>query len=110
MRQKRFDIICLGDTHFTKEDEPWYQVEWGYKAYFSSFSSNQTGIAVLLRSSFQHKVHNIVQDNNGRFLLLDIEVEGKFRFTFATLYGPNKDDPFLLKISPNKLWKLGMHL
>ena len=48
LRKKRFSIICLQDTHFTKGMENLIAAEWGYKAYFSSFSKVIKGIIILM--------------------------------------------------------------
>ena len=39
LRKKKFSIICVQDTHFTRNIENVVRAEWGHAAYFSSFSS-----------------------------------------------------------------------
>ena len=50
------NILCLQDTHFTKIRERDIQSQWGFDAYFSSFTSNSRGVAVLLNNNFEFKV------------------------------------------------------
>ena len=45
LRKSKFSIICLQDTHFSKENERRIEQEWGYKAVFNSFDSRSRGVA-----------------------------------------------------------------
>ena len=53
LRDKRFSIICVQDTHFTKNNENVILNEWGYKVFFNSFSSSSRGVAIFLRNNFE---------------------------------------------------------
>lgn len=92
LKDKRYSIFCLQDTHFTQEHEDFLRNEWGYNAYFSSFKSNSRGVAILLNNNFESKVHREKKDRNGNFLALDINIDG-LRTTLISLYGPNQDTP-----------------
>ena len=92
IRRLNFSIICLQDTHFSKEKERIILNEWGYKVYFSSYASNSRGVAILFNNNFEFVVHNSFSDNDGNLLILDIEIEST-RLLLITLYGPNKDNP-----------------
>ena len=75
LRGKNFSIICLQDTHFTKDIEKIITNEWGHKAYYNSFRSNSRGVAIFLKNNFEFKVHNTFKDNSGNILIIDIEIE-----------------------------------
>ena len=92
LRSQNFSILCLQDTHFTKNIEKLIQTEWGYKVFFSSFTSQSRGVAVFIKNNFEFVLHNTHHDPGGNFLLLDAEIENN-RITLVNLYGPNKDDP-----------------
>ena len=92
LRSNKYSIICLQDTHFTKSIENIITNEWGYKAFFSSFDSRSRGVAIFFQNTFEFTIHNILKDQSGNFLIIDIEIE-KRRITLANIYGPNKDDP-----------------
>ena len=92
LRQKKYSIICLQDTHFTKSLERVITSEWGYKVWFSSFRSNSRGVAILFKNDIEFKVHHSYSDNFGNVLLLDIELFQK-RITLVNIYGPNEDNP-----------------
>ena len=78
--------------HCQEEKENFFEQEWGLKAYFSSFSGNSRGTAILFNNNFEYKIYKIEKDSNGNMLALDIEIQD-LRFTLITVYGPNKDTP-----------------
>ena len=101
LREKKYSIICIQDTHFTKDTEKIITNEWGYKAFFNSFNSRSRGVAIFLNNNFECKIHKVFRDQTGNLLILDIEIE-KHRITLVTLYGPNRDDPeFYEKLNKN---------
>lgn len=98
-RQQKCNILCLQDTHFTEEMENNITNEWGYTAYFNSFSSQSRGVAILFNNNFDFIVHRKKSDDTGNFLALDLTIENS-RISLITIYGPNEDDPnFYEKIS-----------
>ena len=52
LKQKQFSIYFLQDTHFIAKEEQYIRSQWGYECYFSSFSSQSRGVAILLKSKF----------------------------------------------------------
>ena len=92
LRNKKHSVICLQDTHFTKSTENIIKAEWGFKAVFSSFSSQSRGVAILFNNNFEFNIVNSYTDARGNIIVLDIEVD-KHRITLVNLYGPNSDDP-----------------
>ena len=51
LKKKELDIIFLIDTRFSKKIENTVKAEWGGNAYFSSFTSNARGVAILFRKN-----------------------------------------------------------
>ena len=92
LRKSKFSIICLQDTHFSKDNERRILQEWGYKAVFSSFDTRSRGVAVFFNNNFDFILHNTILDKCGNFIILDVEINNK-RITLVNIYGPNKDDP-----------------
>ena len=70
VRSKKFDIICLQETHINPKLDSFIKSEWGFEANFSSYTTNSRGVMVLI-------------NNN---------IEGK-QITLVNLYGPNDDKP-----------------
>ena len=106
VRNKQYSIVCLIDTHFTKNKEHLIASEWGYRAVFNSFNSQCRGVAIFFNNNFEYKLHNTFRDHNGNCLLLDIEIE-KRRITLAVIYGPNKDEPHFYDKLQRDLIKMG---
>ena len=48
LRNNRYGIYCLQDTHFTKSLEPYIRAEWGGEIIFNSFTSN----SLLIQEEF----------------------------------------------------------
>ena len=83
-RAKKFSIYLLQETHcFT---------EWGYKTLFSCCPSASGGVAIFFNNNFPFQLERSYSDPKGRFILCDIETNGRL-FTLATIYAPNDDDP-----------------
>ena len=98
LRDEKFGIYCLQDTHFTTTLEPYIRAEWEGEVVFSSYTSNSRGVCILFSDFVEYKVHNSKTDQNGNMLILDLEIERK-RLTLANIYGPNDDSPnFFLKV------------
>lgn len=91
-RQQKCNILCLQDTHFTEDMENDITNEWGYTAYFNSFSSQSRGVAILFNNNFDFIVHRKKSDDTGNFLALDLTIENS-RISLITIYEPNEDDP-----------------
>ena len=86
------NIFCLQDTHFTPELELMIRNEWGFDAYFNSYTSNSRGVAILFQNNFDYKVLDIFKDNSGNLLILKIKIDDLI-ITLANVYGPNTDSP-----------------
>ena len=52
LRFKKCNIICLQNIHIQESLAPFVQAEWGFDAYFSTFSNNSRGVMVLLNNNF----------------------------------------------------------
>ena len=57
LRNKHFSIICLQETHFSKETERLIENEWGYKAIFNSLNSRSRGVAFFFRNNSEFKIN-----------------------------------------------------
>ena len=92
------DILLLQETHSDKKDEFLWKNQWGEQAWFSSFSSNSRGVAILIRKSILVKTLSVFYDPEGRFLILKA-ILNELHVTLVNIYSPNSDDPdFLLNV------------
>jgi hypothetical protein len=80
LKKKQCNIYCLQDTHFTRENEKSIRSSWDYECYFSSFTSNARGTAILFNNNFEFNILKEKRDINGNYLVLDINVD-KINFT-----------------------------
>lgn len=92
LKDKKFHVYCLQDTHFTADDEASIRNQWGNNCFFSNFRSNARGVAILFGKDLEYKIHKHIEDDNGNFIILDITIHNQ-RFSLVNLYGPNNDNP-----------------
>ena len=93
LRQKKFSIYCLQDTHLLNKDYKYIRAQWGYDIYLSGGTSDSRGVAVLFNNNFEFKVLKERADGEGNFIILEIEIAKKFTITLVNIYGPNQDNP-----------------
>ena len=67
----------LPETNSTPNDEKNWRKQWRGKLFFSHETSNSTGVLVGFREGQECSVNKEVNDNNGRILILDVEIQGK---------------------------------
>ena len=82
----------LQEVHCSENTTDSWTREWGYKALFSCCSSSKAGVSILCNNNFNLNVIKTLQDPNGRFIICDIEADGKL-LTLGNIYAPKKDDP-----------------
>ena len=92
LKQKGYSILCLQDTHFISECEPYIESQWGYKCIFNSYTSNSRGVCILFNNNFEFKINRIKKDCEGNLLALDMSIEDN-KVTLINIYGPNTDSP-----------------
>lgn len=94
LKSKNFSVYFLQETHFTTKEENYIRAQWGYDCFFSNFSSQAKGVAILFNNNFEYKIHEIKKDEEyeGSKLMLDVTIEDK-RTLLVNIYGPNRDDP-----------------
>lgn len=102
LRKKAYDICLLQETHSTKDLEQVWENEWGYKCFFSSFSGQSRGAAILFNNTFEYTIHKITKDEEGRCVILDLTINAQ-RLTLGNVYGPNDDNPVFFNMIQTKL-------
>ena len=89
---KKIDITFAQETHSCEKTEQIWRDEWDGTIYFSHGDSNARGTCIFIRSHVQNEVHKVISDSNGRYVIIDIEIDG-IRMTLASIYAPNDDSP-----------------
>ena len=107
LRSQKYSFYFLQETHFQPNLEDRIRSEWGTGIYFSSFSSNAKGVAILINNNVEYKVIEEIKDLNGQFLLLHIKMFEK-EFLLANIYGPNNDSPDFYQTLQENIEKVGL--
>ena len=91
---KKYNIAFVQETHSCVETERLWSCEYGSKIWFSHGSRDSKGVAILFnkKSSGDIKVHNVIKDNEGRFIVLYVTMHG-LKWVLACVYAPNTDQP-----------------
>lgn len=92
LKQKKVDIALLQETHLDNEESTTLQRDWVGKVFFSAYSSNKRGVAILIRKNLNIKIHKQFSDQEGRWVAIDMESYG-IRFSLVNIYAPNSDSP-----------------
>ena len=88
----RCDVLCIQETHSTKEDEGVWTSEWGGRAFFSHGEKNSRGTATFINRKFKDKITKMSSDVAGRFVSLTINHQDE-NVLLTNIYGPNHDAP-----------------
>ena len=96
LRNKKYSIYFLQDTHFQEKMETQVLSEWGYTGFFSSYASNARGVAILFNNNFEFKVKIAHRDTDGNCVMVLAQIKQN-DFLFVNVYGPNRDDPEFYK-------------
>ena len=89
--QKYAKIILLQETHPISDSESDWKAQWAGNI-MSHGTSNSRGTCILIHESVPITLHKYITDPNGRYVILDVEIDG-LRVTLGSIYGPNEDNP-----------------
>ena len=92
LKMKKYGIFFLQEVHCTKEKESLWTSEWGFTAFFSSFSSASAGVCILFNNNFQFEIIRKFSDQEGRYIIIDMKIDNKI-LTLVNIYAPNNDNP-----------------
>ncbi len=109
LKSKIFQIYYLQYTHFTKTNEKLIHTQWNGHCCFSFGKPNERWVAIIFSTYFEYKLYSTITDPEGNYIILDITAENN-RFTIATLYAPNNDNPELFKLLFRKTKELVIQL
>ena len=98
LKELRADIICLTETHAEKSDIKLWSREWGTPIFASSLNSRSCGVAILLPKARKLQMHSVMEDDEGRYLIVKASVNEIF-FALCVLYAPNSaSEPFFQNV------------
>ena len=93
LRKEGNQILCLQDTHFTKNEGAIIRAQWGGDHFFSPGRTNARGVSTFFDNSFEYKVLDSINDDVGNYLALKILIGNQFSLSLINIYGPNNDSP-----------------
>ena len=91
LRKQSANIFLLQETHWKTGAENMIRSQWGFECIVAGPDCASKGVAVLFKNNFEYKIHNILKDVEGRYILIDIEMLNK-RLTLANLHAPSSGD------------------
>ena len=92
LKNKKYSICMLQDTHFTELEETYIKIQWGYNCYFSNHNSQSRGVSIFINNNFDFKFKKLEKDTGGNLLILNCKICDK-DITLINIYGPNRDSP-----------------
>ena len=91
-KTKKPSIVFMQETHSSKNDETTWPTEWSGPIYMSHGQTNSKGVAIALSKDMNIIVNKVTADQNGRFLIIDAEIQDTM-LTLINVYVPNDDNP-----------------
>ncbi|CAC5418333.1 E3.1.11.2 [Mytilus coruscus] len=89
---KKFDIICIQETHCTKSDIDNWGNDWkkfgGGQSVWNCGTSDSRGVGFLLQNKFSENVTFINHDDNGRCQMCDLKRDNVV-YHIVNVYTPN---------------------
>ena len=93
LKEDRYDIGLLQDTHWDTNTLNTVMEEWGYKMICAPYKSNSRGTAIMLNNSFEFTIGETINDKMGNFSLTEIKLHTDFSLVIGSVYAPNQDSP-----------------
>ena len=90
--RNKAEIICLQETHCSQECSEQWSNEWGGSSYWSNFSTQARGSAILIKRNTEIEVLDSCSDIEGRIVLIQFMYKDE-KCVLVNVYAPNKDDP-----------------
>ena len=84
------DILLLQETHVHNfKEATLFDQDWGSKGFWGyGISNKQCGVGILFNSHLQYKILNLFHDPVGRYVLVNVEIDGQ-QFCIINIYAPN---------------------
>ena len=91
LRTENASVYFLQETHLKTKAENMVRAMWGYDCILNGNNTNSNGVAGLFKNNFDFRLHTVIRDDEGKYIILDIEMLGK-RMTLVNLYAPSSGD------------------
>ena len=87
-QNSNFDVIALQETHCSEKVLRKWTDEWQGKSVWSTFKSDQAGVAFLFNPKLNIKIVSKKSDTNGRILRVIAKID-QDTLQLVNIYGPN---------------------
>ena len=84
------NILCLQDTHLSKQDENDLSLMTDSKCLLSGTRTNSRGVVIILRNNFKYQIIDTKLDNEGNLVYADLNINS-ITFRLINIYAPNND-------------------
>ena len=89
LQKQNADVIFLQETYSSKEIENNWRCQWKGPMFFAHGSNHSCGVLVLIKDGLEFDMKSKLADDNGRYILLDVTVQGS-NYIMGNIYAPNK--------------------
>ena len=76
--------------------------DWNATHIISGGETN-AGTMIILEKNFEYQLHDKITSDDGRYVILDLEIPEVARFILVNLYAPNNDSPIFFEDLFNKI-------
>ena len=90
VKHQKSDITFIQESHFDKNLENTLCNESKQHFYFSHGTTSSRGVAILINNKLQHEIIDEHKDNDGRIIMLNIEIENII-YSLINIYAPNNE-------------------
>lgn len=92
LKKEHVSIALLQETHLSDTEHCKLKRDWVGQIYYSSFTSNSRGVAILIHKNIPFSLDHLESDSEGRFVLVSGYIFG-VHLTIGNVYAPNIDCP-----------------
>jgi exonuclease III len=96
LRGLNYSIFMLQETHLTKQNIELWKHDWPGRFVYSGSKTNSEGVGIFLHPNSDIELSNFNEIIIGRLITADIKIQD-ITITLINIYGPNKDDLYILK-------------
>lgn len=92
LKKDKIQIAFLQETHLVDKEHIKLKRDWVGQVYYSSFSSNSRGVAILIHKATPFVLGTCKSDSEGRYILVHGTINGT-PVTLINIYAPNSPTP-----------------
>lgn len=91
LARMKCQVALLQESHLKLQDLTSLRKQWVGEMFCSPAVNNKNGVIILFHKSLNVTLLNEFTDANGRWIYLDVKVNGH-QLSFCNVYGPNNID------------------